>query len=146
MNFLLIPIIWVLDQISKKKAEETLSLNDKVIVLNDNVSFRLVYNKGAFLGLLKGNQSMLHLFTVVALGVILVLGLPYWISGDKRLTGTGLALIFAGATGNYTDRLLRGKVIDFIAFAPNHKVHFNLADFAIFLGAGLLVVGELVGK
>ena len=74
------------------------------------------------------------------------MGLPYWLTGKDRLTSVGLSLIFGGALGNYTDRLTRGHVIDFIAFAPKHKVHFNIADFAIFIGAGLLVLGELFGS
>ena len=146
MNLLLIPLIWVLDQWTKEKAEKSLSLTDKVYIAKGNASLRLVYNRGAFLGFLKNQPSYLHLFTLVALGVIVIMGLPYWITGKDRLTGTGLALIFAGAMGNYTDRVFKGYVVDFLAFKPNHKVHFNLADFAIFIGAGMMVIGEFIGQ
>lgn len=146
MNFLLIPFIWVLDQWTKKKAVESLSLSKKVYVAKGNASLRLVYNRGAFLGFLKNQPSYLHLFTLVAISLILVMGLPYWITGKDRLTGTGLALIFAGAMGNYSDRVFKGYVVDFVAFKPKHKVHFNLADFAIFIGAAMMVIGELLGQ
>lgn len=146
MNMLLIPAIWCLDQWTKKRAETTLKDRERVYMLSEKASLKLVYNRGAFLGLLKETPTLLHLLTLVCLGVLLILGLPYWLSGNNRMTGTGLALIFAGAAGNYTDRAFKGKVVDFLAFAPKHKVHFNLADFAIFIGAGLLVIGEVFGQ
>lgn len=146
MNMLLIPVIWCLDQWTKKRAEITLKDRERVYCLKEKASLKLVYNRGAFLGLLKETPTLLNLLTLVCLGGLLVLGLPYWLSGNKRMTATGLALIFAGAAGNYTDRVLKGKVVDFLAFAPRHKVHFNLADFAIFLGAGLMVIGEVFGQ
>lgn len=146
MSILLIPIVWLVDQWSKKKAEEALSLKQKRLILNDKASLRLVYNRGAFLGLMKDKPIYLHIFTIAAMIILLIMGAPYWLSGRGRLTGAGLALIFGGAMGNYTDRLTRGHVVDFLAFGPEHKVHFNLADFAIFVGAGLVLVGGLFGE
>ncbi len=146
MNFLVIPIIWCVDQFTKKKAEERLSTKERAYAFDNKVSFRVVYNKGAFLGLFKDQPRYLHFFTILALLMILIMGVPYWLGGKGRVTGLGLSMIFSGAMGNYTDRLKRGQVVDFIAFAPNHKVHFNIADFAIFIGAGLIVIGELLGQ
>ena len=146
MSLLIAPIVWFLDQWTKKKAEEDLSLNEKRLIFADRASLRLVYNRGAFLGLFKDKPIYLHVFTIAALVMILVMGAPYWFMGRGRLTAVGLALILGGATGNYSDRLTRGHVVDFLAFAPNHKVHFNLADFAVFIGAGLIVLGGLFGE
>jgi len=142
MSILLIPFIWFLDRMTKDKAVDELSSREKEYIYKDKISLRLVYNKGAFLGLFKNRPIVLHLFTITALVTILIMGLPYWLTGKERLSSVGLAMILGGALGNYTDRLTRGHVIDFIAFAPKHKLHYNIADFAIFIGAGLLVVNE----
>ena len=48
----------------------------------------------------------------------------------------GLLLIFAGALGNYTDRLLRGYVIDFV-HVPRWPV-FNVADICVTVGGAVL--------
>jgi signal peptidase II len=67
----------------------------------------------------------------------------------QRLFSLSLALILGGALGNVIDRLLWGKVTDFLDFYITlsgrqwHWPAFNLADSAIFVGAALLVIDEL---
>jgi signal peptidase II len=50
-----------------------------------------------------------------------------------------------GALGNVIDRLVHGRVIDFLDFHVGswHWPAFNLADSAIVVGAALLVLDEL---
>jgi signal peptidase II len=62
-------------------------------------------------------------------------------SADK-LFGWGLTLILAGAVGNLIDRIVLGHVIDFLDFhTPDwHFWAFNVADSAITVGAGLLIL------
>lgn len=50
------------------------------------------------------------------------------------------ALIFAGAVGNLIDRLIYGKVTDFLSFW-NFPI-FNLADTWITIGVGLFIYSE----
>jgi signal peptidase II len=63
-------------------------------------------------------------------------------------TGIGLALILGGAVGNLWDRLVSGKVVDFLLFyvGQHQWPAFNVADSAIVVGAGLLVVEILFAK
>lgn len=143
MAFVIIPLVWAIDQLTKYIARDKLSRNKSKYYLNETISLRLVDNKGAFLGWLKDKPTYLHLFTLVSLFTILIMGMPYWLSDKGKLTGLGLAFMFAGALGNYTDRLHQGHVTDFVAFKPKHKVHFNIADFAIFKGAILLVLASI---
>ncbi len=66
--------------------------------------------------------------------------------GGQRLFSWALALILGGALGNVIDRLLHGYVVDFIQFHWNSSAFpsFNLADSAITIGAGLLILDELL--
>lgn len=140
---LLVPFIWLADQWTKAYADENLSLYASDYKWNKNVSFRLVYNKGAALGIFKNRPKLLHGITLLGVLLLTIMGIPYWFRGKGKLTGLGLALMLGGALGNYTDRLTRGHVVDFVAFKPKYKVHFNLADFAIFKGGLLVFLGSL---
>ena len=60
---------------------------------------------------------------------------------QDRLLGA-LALLLAGILGNVTDRMRLGFVVDFIdvQFGNWHYPTFNVADMAICIGAGLLIL------
>ena len=56
-----------------------------------------------------------------------------------------MKLILGGALGNVIDRLLHGYVVDFIQvhYGGWYFPSFNVADSAITIGAGLLILDEL---
>ena len=58
------------------------------------------------------------------------------------------SLILGGALGNGLDRAVRGRVIDYLDFHFQgwHWPAFNLADVAITVGAGLMVLASLLSK
>jgi signal peptidase II len=62
--------------------------------------------------------------------------------GGTTLFCLGLALILGGALGNLWDRLTLGKVVDFLLFHYAGWAYpaFNVADSAITVGAGLLIL------
>ena len=64
---------------------------------------------------------------------------------SERLFSAGLALILGGALGNLWDRIALGHVVDFLDFHALgwHFWAFNLADSAITVGAGLLILDGL---
>ena len=80
----------------------------------------------------------------------------------KGLLNAGLALMLGGAYSNTYDRLKRKYVVDYISFHVAaekcnsrllkkladkfSKVVFNISDFAIIIGAMLLIIGELRTK
>ena len=82
----------------------------------------------------------------------------YWLKQlkDNQLwTSIGLSLVLGGAIGNLIDRVLQAKVTDFIDFyidwdvfflSNGHFATFNIADIAIAVGAGLLVIISLFTK
>ena len=62
-------------------------------------------------------------------------------SHSLSTTTIGLSLILGGATGNLWDRMMSGRVVDFLDFyvGSYHWPAFNVADSAIVIGATLLV-------
>ena len=90
--------------------------------------------------------AMLIAFSAIALVVVSVL---LWKNHHAHVaTGIGLSLIMGGAFGNLWDRLARGRVVDFLLFYYKRYQWpvFNLADSAIVVGAGLLVLEILFHK
>ena len=109
----------------------------------------LVFNKGAafsFLASASGWQTPLFAaISGIAAIVITVLILRH--SGNRLLCAS-LALILGGALGNLWDRLAWGHVVDFLDFhaAGWHWPAFNVADSAITIGAGLLILESFVRR
>jgi signal peptidase II len=115
--------------------------------------FRLTHteNTGAAFSLFADSPApwkttLLIAFSGIALVVVSVL---LWKNHHAHMaTGIGLSLIMGGALGNLWDRLARGRVVDFLLFYYKRYQWpvFNLADSAIVIGAGLLVLEILFAK
>jgi signal peptidase II len=125
------------------------------MVLSDDY-FRLRYaeNPGAAFGLFRTvpEQWRGPLFHLVSIGAVLLIG--YYFSkltgaSEERWARWGLPLVLGGAVGNYVDRLARGFVIDFLEAHWLERAYwpaFNVADSAICVGVGFLVVDSFVRK
>ncbi len=119
--------------------------------------FRLRYaeNPGAAWGLFRTLPAGVRgpLFHVVSLGAVLLIGYYFTkLSGtvpNERWALYGLPLVLGGAIGNYIDRLARAFVIDFLEahwFDKATWPSFNIADSAICIGVGMLVVDAFVRR
>lgn len=86
---------------------------------------------------------LLLLFSLIALAVI---GYFLWKTGDSiNLLTLSLALFLGGTLGNLWDRMLQGRVTDFLDFylGSHHWPPFNVADSAIVVGAAMLALQVL---
>jgi signal peptidase II len=108
--------------------------------------FRLVRveNRGIAFGMLSDSASpwTLLLLILFSLGAIALVGALLWQNHLSSLSaGTGLSLILGGAAGNLIDRVLRGRVVDFLDLyvGSYHWPAFNIADSAICIGAGMVL-------
>lgn len=110
----------------------------------------LTWNKGVGFGLLKAH-TLWGKFGLIflALTISTVLGVWLWRTTDKLLL-ISLSLIIGGAIGNIIDRLRFGAVVDFIYvhvyILGYHFPAFNVADSAITVGVGLLLIENYVRK
>ncbi len=105
----------------------------------------LTYNTGAafsFLSDASGWQRWVFVLLAVAVSVALLVWMRRLSAATHGLLAGGLALIVGGALGNMLDRLRLGHVIDFVCVhgGPHYFPAFNLADSAITVGAGLLLL------
>jgi signal peptidase II len=150
-HFLIAILVVVLDRAAKWAVAKNISLHDNIQIIPGFFRITHVENRGAAFGLFADSPSewkitALVLFSIVALAIVSVL---LWRnSHSMRSTGIGLALILGGAVGNLWDRLLSGRVVDFLLFyvGPYQWPAFNVADSAIVVGAGLLVIEILFAK
>ena len=111
--------------------------------VTDFFNLVLVFNKGAafsFLASMPGWQT--PFFAAIAVAASLIVGFLIVRNPQKTLFCFGLGLILGGAIGNLWDRLEWGQVVDFLDFhaAGWHWPAFNVADSAITVGAGTLIV------
>jgi signal peptidase II len=140
-----------LDRWSKWLIETRLHVYDTVTVIPGFFNLVRSENPGVAFGMLADGASSGRTAILVAmsLAAIAVLAVMLWKIGHQdRWTTIGISLIFGGAIGNVYDRIIAGKVTDFLDFyAGNwHWYTFNLADSAICIGAGLLALSSLLMK
>jgi signal peptidase II len=150
-HFVIAFLVVVLDRATKSIVATRISLHDGIQVIPGFFRITHVENRGAAFGLFADSPSqwklaMLVLFSIVAL--VVVSALLWRNSHSMTTTGVGLALILGGALGNLWDRLLNGRVVDFLLFyiGQYQWPAFNVADSAIVVGAGLLVIEILLEK
>ena len=151
VHLLIAAIVLILDRFSKWVIAKDMAVHETIKVIGGFFYITHVENRGAAFSLFADSPSpwkmgMLVVFSVVAL--VVVLTLLWRNSHTMATTGFGLALILGGAVGNLWDRLLTGRVVDFLLFYIGSYAWpaFNVADSAIVVGAGLLVIEVLFAK
>jgi len=140
-----IGFIIVIDQWSKWMIKTSFSLYQSKPVIQDIFHFTYITNDGMAFGLsLPGGKHVLLVLTILLTGFII--GLLWKEKNSHPLVRYGLALILSGAVGNMIDRVLYGKVVDFIDFMIGdfHWYIFNIADSAVTVGMALFIIHSLV--
>ena len=143
-NLLLILLIFIFfDYVSKLWAIKNLFMQYRSIELTSFLSMTPVWNSGISFGFFQDSGELgRYGFTGFAFGVSI--WLIYSSIKLPRYSSLGFILIASGAIGNAIDRILYGKVVDFIDFHIEdlHWPAFNLADTIIFIGATLFLYNQ----
>ncbi len=145
LYLLIAMIVVLLDRWTKHVVAQRIPLYSHIQIIPGLFQLTHTENTGAAFSLFADSTApwktaLLIGFSVIALIVVSVL---LWKNNHAHLaTGIGLSLIMGGALGNLWDRLARGRVVDFLLFYVKRYQWpvFNLADSAIVIGAGLLVL------
>ena len=141
---LTVGLMVVADQAIKITVEQVMDYHERIDLLPFFALF-LTHNPGiAFSMLSNAGAGPLIALSLAVTGFVTWL----WVSSpaDRVVAHWGFALIIGGAVGNLIDRVLYGYVIDYFLFhTPGWSFAiFNLADAAITVGAGLVILDELL--
>ena len=132
----LVPLLAVIllilfDQWTKWLAVEHLMGSDPIVLWDGVFELRYLENTGAAFGIFEGQRIFFFVLTV-----IIAIGLLWFYSripDNRRYLFMRLPVIvcFAGALGNFADRIVRGYVVDFFYFRLIDFPIFNVADIYI---------------
>jgi len=140
--FFIVVSVVVLDQITKHLIATYLSPFDSIEVFAF-LHIVNVRNTGAAFGSFRNIGSSFFI-------VISVMAITFVISLLVRRTYNyvGLSLVLGGAIGNLIDRVLYGKVVDFIDFSVGsfHWPAFNVADSSLTVGIAVILLTSIMKK
>jgi len=128
------------DLLTKGLAEHFLTAlsGNSFTVIEGVFNFTFTRNTGAAWGMLDG-QQWFFIMTAILASVVVV-----WILlsklNDSKVFGIGLALILGGTLGNFYDRIAFGSVRDMLHVTFIDFPIFNVADCALCVGVGLVIV------
>jgi signal peptidase II len=131
------------DHATKRLAAAELANRGPVSLVPGVLDLRYVTNTDTAFSVLGGLLSAETRFYVLLISMgIATLAIALWVGqrwrSAMRMERVAGALLLGGALGNLLDRLLRGHVIDFIHIS--YWPVFNVADIALCIGAGLLLL------
>ena len=148
--WLLLSLVMIaLDQLTKWWASSDLQLYQSVQVF-PFLNWTLMHNTGAAFSFLADAGGWQRWF-FISLTFAVTLVLLVWLSRTPKkqwLLCFGLSLVIGGAIGNVIDRIFFGYVIDFIDvfYQQWHWPAFNIADSAIMLGVGFLLIDSFTAE
>jgi signal peptidase II len=142
-------VVVVLDQATKWWLLQTMQQNNgRFIEMTDFFDIVLVWNRGVSFGMFN-NDAGLNGMLFSLLAAVIVVALLVWLRrAASAVIGVAIGLVIGGAIGNVADRLRLGAVVDFLDFHLGswHWPAFNVADAAICVGVGLMVIDGLLTR
>jgi signal peptidase II len=141
MELAIVVIGLFLDRISKMWAQQFLTVNGDVVIINNVFSFAYLENRGAAFGILQNKQNILAVITFFVLCFIIFYLIKY--KPQSKILRISLSLIISGAIGNMIDRVAKRYVVDFILFHYKNVYYFptfNVADMMVVIGTFLMAV------
>ena len=138
----LIIAIFFADQVTKWCIHNYMNLYQSIPLIENFFYLTYITNDGMAFGLtLPGGQTSLSILSVL---MTLILIYFFWLEKDSHFTiKIGLSLIIAGAFGNLVDRLIAGKVIDFLHIKIGSYWEwyvFNIADTSVSIGMVFFII------
>jgi signal peptidase II len=148
-SLLIAALVFVLDRATKVLIERNVSVWDTHQVIPGFFNIVHTKNRGAAFGMFSEGNSEMRTFLLIGVSVAVLIFVAVLLLqpsragfSGSRTTMIGLSLVLGGAVGNIYDRIVSGMVTDFLEFYMGqwHFAAFNLADSAITVGAGLLLL------
>lgn len=137
MYFIIIALVVLFDQLTKYLVQSNMDLNSTIPLIDGIFHITYIQNYGAAFSILQNKTVFLIIMQLIVIAVILV----YLVKKQKNehwCLLLSVSLIAAGGMGNLIDRAMNGYVVDFFDFRI--WPIFNVADIAVCVGCGLLVL------
>lgn len=134
----------ILDRVTKQWAVARLMPGPEIQVWPDVFHLTYVENRGAAWSLFENSGGFLKWISLIVSLILIVYAI--WGPRQGPWEQAGYGLILAGAVGNGIDRFLSGYVVDFFNFIAIRFPVFNIADVAINLGVGCLILAILLQR
>ena len=144
MIYLVSLAVIFLDQITKNIILNEM-VTPKIIEVTPFFNLILAYNTGVSFSMFDGNNP--YVLSIIALSVCALLA--WWMQKETdKWSRIGFSMIIGGAISNVIDRFVHGAVVDFLDFyiGSYHWPAFNVADTAICIGAGIIVLRSFLTK
>lgn len=147
--------VFLLDRVTKAVIRNQVSPWDTYVAIPGFFNIIHTENRGMAFGFLANADNEWQSFFLAGLTLLILalLATMLWQPPGRGLAGStrarlAMSLVMGGALGNLYDRLVQGAVTDFLDFyiADHHWPAFNLADSAISIGAGLLILDMLITR
>ena len=137
-------LVLIADQASKAVVRATLPLNEPREVIPGFFYLRHALNDGAAWSILSGARWLLVAVSAAVLAILVVKRRDI-VGGLGCLGPWVFALLCGGVAGNLVDRLLTGRVVDFLdfVFGTYRYPTFNIADSAICVGMAMYLFATL---
>lgn len=143
--YLITIAVFIVDFITKKIVATKMNIADEISVIGNFFLITSHRNRGAAFGILQEQRTFFIIITTIIVGGLI------WYTYSVRKTAkatlfSGLTLVLGGALGNFIDRVRFGEVVDFFKFNFGSYTFpiFNVADSAIVVGVGLILLDTLL--
>lgn len=147
-------LVILLDQLTKYWVVQNFALGESKPVIEGVFHFTYILNRGAAFGMLADQRWIFLILSTVSIS-----GIYLWlILRSKKigyLFGIAMSMVAGGGVGNMIDRVWNGEVfgsgavvdfLDFCAFPELWSWIFNVADAAVCVGAGLVVLAVILDE
>jgi signal peptidase II len=150
-SFALAVGVIVLDRVTKWLVESYVSFTADYKIIPGLFDIVHWENRGVAFGIFNDSESQWRTLALIGLSIAAVIWVSAMLWRAKRLDGLlcwAFALVLGGAAGNLYDRVVSGRVTDFLLFyiGEHQWPSFNVADSAMVIGCGLLIVDQFRGK
>ncbi len=129
---------------TKLWARKALTLHEAPRTFLDGFwDWQLSENEGSAFGMFRSIPGSRHFLTVIGfIALVVVVGYVRKINDSQRALAAALGMVAGGAVGNILDRLIYGKVTDFVLwhYGEHRWPTFNVADAWLVAGVALLLL------
>lgn len=143
--------VFALDRFTKWLVERSVSFSDDHKIIPGLFDIVHSENRGVAFGVFNDSTSpwVTPLLIAISLAALIAISVMLWrAKGLDTQAYWAFALILGGVAGNLFDRAVWGRVTDFLLFyiGEHQWPSFNVADSAVVIGCGLLILDQGRGK